>query len=228
MSETLYTTPNVEPVTPTKVERLPDAEVIKNSVFATPVNITRNGITAVLQTFVGKRKQWDGVPYAAFQLTANETLTLTQDQTFLDGVTFIGRSNVANAINAFFRRFGQDAVTDNTAQNESELASIGDGAEVGKLFLPGLVRDWTDMAASGMKIAEVLELLEAEQKAYQDFVSNVVMVQLPDPNVTDEQKVAISKEGKERVAKINDLRAQFEARKKKKSGEEQTNTVRPA
>jgi hypothetical protein len=209
------------PVAPVAAKQeINKAEIIANSPFAKGFPITRNGITAHLDIIVGTRKQWLGVPYPAFQLQATPgTGKIEHDHNLIAALNWIGADNVVNALNTYLRRVGQDALVDSTPES---------GDNKGVLNLVTLAEYWTKLEASGLKISELEELLEAEQKAYEVYISQVVMPKLFSADTSDAEKAEVKAKSEKIISTINSLRDQLEKRKRKPSKEAAVETVSAA
>lgn len=226
-TETNATAQNEEP----QVESVPEInkeEIIKNSAFATPFVVERNGVKVTATPFVGaarSKSKWSGVPWVAPQVGTIEGQDgekgYEHDSIFHHGMKFIGRTNVVNALNIILRRYGQDFLTDST------------DPLTGKLNLETYHKTWAELATSALKISELEELLDEEQKkqekAIEDMMPYMTKLGAGDTLETaDQAKFSdLSKGVKERTAKISSYRQQIANRKKKPSQEKQADTVAP-
>ena len=192
------------------------AEIIANSPFKDGFVISRNGETVNLDIIVGTRKNWLGIPYPALQVKFTSGKDVAHDPTLLAYLRWIGSDNVVNALNTYFRRVGQDALVDATPET---------GDNKGVLNLTTLAEYWTKLEASGLKISELEELLEVEQKNYETYISTVAMPKLFASHTTEAEKAEIKATSERSISAINSLRDQLEARKRKPSKERAVETV---
>lgn len=186
-------------------------DIINKSPFKNAIDIVRNGVTQTLKVFVGKRGAWENKPYAAVQLTSDPAKDFIEDENFLNGLKFVGKDNILKMLNVILRRIGQDNVDDSI------------GAD-GLFSMDAFKKAWENLAAAGLKISELKELLDAEQKKHQDYIANTAMKIFMEG--TTEEKLAAKKEIETRTSAINALRFELESRQQKRSQEAATNEVR--
>lgn len=186
-----------------------------------PITIVRNGISVALKTFVGKRDAWKDRPYQAFQLETDGTESApTEDPTFLEGLAFIGKSNVKNALNTIFRRFGQDFVDD--ATGDAETAKAG-GLADGVFDLGKFISYWEKLKSSAMRLSE---LHEAYQSAVEDFTKFTTTTLMEEVSSGDPVRIANAKTKMELLnGTLISLKSDLEERKSRKSKEAQTETA---
>ena len=185
-------------------------EIIKNSPFHKGVTIVRNGITAVLKNFVGQRGEWKDKPYPAFQIEVDSSKGIADDHQFMKDITFIGKDNVKNYINTILRRVGQDYVDDSINQE-------------GVFSIDALIKSWENLAAAGLKLSELKELLDAEQRKHEAYIAGEGMEFLTSG---DTHKMKIAKDTIEnRTKNIKALRFELEQRAARRSKEAATETV---
>ena len=204
-----------ETQTPTVENEAVDVEsIIANSPFAKPIHITRNGVTVPLKVFVGQRGEWKDKPYAAVQIETDDTSEVAKDHSFIKDLTFIGKSNVKNALNVIFRRYGQDFFNDSVSE------------ETGEFSLDKFTKSWENLTATGLKLSELKELLDNEQKKHENYIANEALALLTsgDPVKVDAAKKVIE----ERTKSIKALRFDLEQRAARRSKEKETDTVAPA
>lgn len=203
-----------------------EEEIIANSPFAKPISVKRNGVIGVLQTFVGSRGEWENQPYAAFQLECDPNKELADDEKFLTGLTFIGKENLLKMTNVILRRYGQDNVKDAIGAAGTEQAGI--------FSMDTFVKSWEDFTAAAMRIGELKELLDREQKLHTNYIATEGMrvLGLSEHGLEGhalakvlEEKKLVSETIKNRTQTINSLRFQLEARQKKTSKEAAVETV---
>jgi hypothetical protein len=174
----------------------------------TPFTIPRNGVEKVLTVLKGSRSAWKDVEYQAPQISA-ENITLD--------IQWLGVDNVVNYLNTILKRAGQDYWAD---------AIPGDGEENAGIFNPDKFKlDVANLAASGLKISELTELIDQEQQAHNEFISTEGLRMLTSGN--PDLMAQATKTIEDRTSKINGLRAQREARSTRRSKEVATETVRP-
>jgi len=224
MSET-----NTAPTTTeVEIEAKPEInkdEIIANSPFNKPFVITRNGVTVTASVFVGApraKSKWSGVPWVApqvgtFEGTPEDAKGYNHDTKFHHGITFIGRTNVVNALNIILRRYGQDFLED----SRDPLT--------GELNLETYHKAWAELATSALKISELEELLDEEQKKQEKSVESLMQAveDLGAGKITPESFSLLKNEINARKETINSYRQQIASRKKKPSQEKQADTVAP-
>lgn len=174
----------------------------------TPYTIVRNEIPKTLNIFKGTRDTWKDVEYQAPQISA---------ETINDDIQWLGLDNVVNYLNTILKRAGQDYWKD----------AIPEDGENAGIFNPDKFKlDVTNLAASGLKISELVELIDNEVKAQQDYIAGEAMQIFM--NGTQEEKLAVKEIIENRTSKINGLRAQKEARSTRRSKEAALETASPA
>jgi hypothetical protein len=222
-TKTAPTTPEPEVEVETKPEINKD-EIITNSPFNVPFVISRNGITVTASVFVGTpraKSKWSGVPWVAPQIgTVEFTLEdkgYNHDVKFHHGITFIGRTNVVNALNIILRRYGQDFLDDSR------------DSITGELNLEAYRKAWSDLATSALKISELEELLDEEYKKQEKSVESLMQAveDFSTGKISAETFNAVKNEINGRRETINSYRQHINARKKKPSQEKQADTVAP-
>lgn len=202
----------------TKVEKMDDEEVIKASPFKHPIHITRNGVTMELTPFAGSRGKWLNQAYAAPQIEENPDLDFDNDKTFIQGLKFVGKSNLAMMVNLIAKRSGQDYTEDSIPHDSDGNVTGAFNPETFKGF-------WEQWTAAGQRMSELAEQIEGEQKRFLQFVSVDLMNAI---NGGDAEAV---KKAQEEVARrkrrIETLRGQLETRKARYSKEAATDETRP-
>jgi hypothetical protein len=205
--------------TPT-IEKIPDDEVIAQSPFNTPVTVSRNGVSETLQTFVGKKGKWTNTAYAAVQVEADLSKEdIHADHLLIKGLTFIGKANLINMLNTWLKRAGQDIYLDS-------IGAEGTPDE-GKFILDAFKNGWANLAAAAMKLSELEDAVETEQKKFMDFVMNVFTPALMSSSTTEEHKAELKAQSEVMTTRINGLRQQMAVRSSRRSKEVNTNEVRP-
>lgn len=187
--------------------------IIANSPFAKALSISRNGVSETLKVFVGKRGAWENKPYAAVQIETDEAKDFDKDHAFINALKWIGKSNVKNFLNTILRRVGQDYVDD----------AISDAT--GEFSLDAFQKSWENLAAAGLKLAELKELLDAEQRKHEAYIAGEGMEKLTsgDHHLMAEAKSVIEN----RTKNIKALRFELEQRAARRSKEQATETVSP-
>lgn len=205
-----------ETQTPTVENESVDIEsIIANSPFAKPIHITRNGVTVPLKVFVGQRGEWKDKPYAAVQIETDDTSEVAKDHSFIKDLTFIGKSNVKNALNVIFRRYGQDFFNDSVSE------------ETGEFSLDKFTKSWENLTATGLKLSELKELLDNEQKKQEAFIAGEGIELLGRGRGTPEFDKAL-KIIEDFKKSIKALRFDLDQRAARRSKEKETDTVAPA
>lgn len=197
--------------TPTERIELNEDDIINHSPFKNAIDVVRNGIAQTLKVFVGKRGAWENRPYAAFQLEADPNKDFDNDETYLGGIKWIGKDNIVKMLNVILRRIGQD--------NTEDSVSVD-----GVFSLDAFKKAWETLTAAGLKISELKELLDAEQKKHQDYIANIAMTIFM--NGTQDEKLDAKAEIEKRTSSINALRFELEARQQRRSKEVNTEEVR--
>jgi hypothetical protein len=192
-------------------------EIIANSPFAEPIKITRNGVTETLNTFVGKRGAWDKKLYAAVQVSVDASKDIEHDHKLMNALKFIGKENVVNIFNTWLRRCGQDFVDDSIGDEGTPSAGI--------FSIENFRSAWENLSAAGMKIADLKDFLDEEQKRFEKWIAEVVMVRLTADDCTAEERESIKEKQKEFKNKIDTYRFQLEQRSKKRSKEQAVSEV---
>lgn len=201
-----------------------DAQIIAESPFATPVEVSRNGVTAALTNFVGKRNDWKDRAYAAFQIQSelqksgtSEHDAIIHDKTFIKGLVFVGKQNVERYINVILRRIGQDNV-------EDAIPEKGDNAGIFQIGL--FIKSWETLQAASLKLSELIEQYNEAvvklQQAFPDFVAT-----MSNPDASAEDKAAAVAKYEALNSAVTTLKQEYEIRKAKRSKEAQTETVSP-
>ena len=201
-----------------------DSQIIAESPFATPVEVSRNGVTIELTNFVGKRNDWKDRAYAAAQIQSepqkagtSESDAIMNDKTFLKGLVFVGKTNVERFINVILRRIGQDNV-------EDAIPETGDLA--GHFQLGLFVKSWETLQAASLKLSELIEQYnEAVVKLQQAFPAFVAS--MSDASATAEDKANAVAKYEALNSAVTTLKQEYEIRKAKRSKEAQTETVSP-
>lgn len=188
-------------------------EIIAASPFATPFTVTRNGVSQVAEIFVGKRGVWENHPYVAIQITTDPAKEILHDHAFLKTLELIGKDNIKNYINTIMRRVGQDLVED----------SIGID---GMLSLDLLHKNWANLAAAGLKLAELRELVTDEVKKYTDYTSSKEFEDIL-MNGSEADRKALKEVVYKKNSTLKALKAEMEIRSNRRSKEAQTETVTP-
>jgi hypothetical protein len=186
-----------------------------------PLTIIRNGISATLTKFTGKRDAWKDRPYQAFQIETDGTEGRTaEDVKFVEGLDFIGKANVKNAINTILRRFGQDFVDD--ATGDVDTAKAG-GLADGVFSLEKFVSFWEKLKSSAMRLSELQEL---QQSAIDEFTKYTTTTLMDEVSSGDPVRIANAKAHMERLnSTLISLKAEFEERKQRRSKEAATETA---
>ena len=201
-----------------------DEQIIAESPFATPVEVTRNGVSDTLTNFVGKRNDWKDRAYAAFQIKSesfkagtSEYDAIVNDKTFINGLVFVGKSNIERFINVIMRRIGQDNV-------EDAIPEQGDNAGIFQLGV--FVKSWENLQAASLKLSELVEQYnEAVVKLQQAFPAFVAV--MSNPSSTQDDKDAAVAKYEALNSAVTTLKQEYEIRKAKRSKEAQTETVSP-
>lgn len=201
-----------------------DEQIISESPFATPVEVTRNGVTKALTTFVGKRNDWKDRAYAAFQISSesfkqgtSEHDAIIHDKTFLNDLIFVGKDNVKKFLNVILRRIGQDNV-------EDAIPEKGENAGIFQLGV--FVKSWENLQAASLKLSELVEQYnEAVVKLQQAFPAFVATMSNPHASAEEKEKAVAHYNGLNEA--VTTLKNEYEIRKAKRSKEAQTETVSP-
>ena len=183
-----------------------------------PFSIERNGVIRNIQPFVGKRAAWEGKPYLAFQVETDGTESSpAEDSTFLSCLTWVGKTNIKNALNTIFRRFGQDFVED----------SIGaDGTPTAGIFSwDKFVTSWKELRSSALKLSELNDAYQAEVANNRTIVQELVKAF----EANDGVQIALIKARMEASnSTLISLQTEFDERKARRSKEAATETTQPA
>jgi hypothetical protein len=192
-----------------------------NNPLQTSATVERNGITATLKVLTGKRGDWMDRPYQAFQLETDGTEgDVSTDSVLTAGLQFVGKLNVVNALNAIFRRFGQDFVDDATGDKESEAAG---GTKDGVLDFDKFVAFWRNLRSSAMRLSELQENYQNQVTEFTAFTTGELMDAF---NSSDAGRLALAKQKVESMNKsLVSMKQEFEERKARRSKEKETETV---
>lgn len=192
-----------------------------------PQSVERNGVTGTLSCFVGKRGAWDKRPYQAYQLATDGTESaVADDSIFISGLQFIGKVNVERAINAIFRRYGQDFVDDATGDADTEKAG---GLADGVFSLEKFLDMWKNLKSSALKFSELMEAYQNEVTIHTDLTNQLMAAfdrRETEPDAINEIN-ALRPKITAANATITSLRAEYEERKAKRSKEAAAETVTP-
>lgn len=219
---------NEEVVVAEKEETIDKEAIIAASDFNVPFVIKRNGVHITAEVFVGAaraRSKWTGIPWVAPQISTTEATPddkgYQHDSVFHQGIAFVGRSNVVNALNIILRRYGQDFLEDSN------------DPLTGKFSLELYHKTWEDLATSALAKAELEELLDGEQKKQEKAIAEATpfFEKMGAGEVLSHEEQTkfgpIAAGIRERTTKISSLRQQLANRSKKKSKEAAASTVAP-
>lgn len=205
-------------------EQKTDEQIISESPFATPVEVSRNSVSGTLTNFVGKRNDWKDRAYAAFQIEAetfkagtSEYDAIVQDPKFLNGLVFVGKTNVLRFINTILRRIGQDNV-------EDAIPETGDNAGVFQMDV--FVKSWENLQAASLKLNELVELYNEAVVKFSKNTSTIVE-RIIAANGDKDIIQKLKEENDMLAANVNAYKQEYEIRKAKRSKEVQAETVTP-
>lgn len=185
----------------------------------TALIITRNGIEKALTVFVGKRNAWKDKVYQAPQIEVSDLDTPgSSDTTFLKDLDFIGKTNVRNALNTIFKRYGQDFYEDSIGEEGTP--------EAGVFNINRYINYWVELRSSAMKLSELNEAYQEAVDAFQTYSSTTL---LEEYGSGDPARMAAAKAKMDQMgATLKAYKADFEERKARRSKEAATETVQPA
>jgi hypothetical protein len=194
------------------------SETTVKSPLETPHVVERNGVSETLKCFIGKRGAWEGKHYQAPQLETDGTDSApAEDNIFMRGLTFVGKTNLKNFLNVILRRFGQDYV-------EDAIGTEGT-PEAGIFNLERFLAFWKELRSSAMKLSELNEAYQAAVAEYTSFTGGELVEAFESGDVTR------IKYAKDKMASLkgtlNSLKAEFEERKARRSKEAAAETTQP-
>lgn len=185
------------------------------TVLDTPQTVERNGVSATLQIFEGKRGTWEGKKYQAFQIETDGTESdVAEDKTFLACLRWFGKSNIKNAINVISRRYGQDFVEDSIPES---------GENAGIFSIDRFLNFWKELRSSAMKLSELNEVYQSTVEEYTKFTTGDLMAAVTSG---DANAIADCKKRMEALnSTLKSLKSELDERKARRSKEAATETV---
>ena len=210
------------PVTVPAPPKEPKPDLSKVSLYS----VTRNGISKILTAFAGSRGAWLNKVYQAPQIETDGEVAIEKDEKLLANLSWIGKDNVKKIINLYLKRMSQDIHDDSIPEKEN-LATFPEGAEEGIFHESTFLSKMATFTAAQFKLSELIEQYEEAVAAYtnstgKEFFDAVVAAQ------GDPVKIAALKAGIDKLSSsVNQLKAEIEVRRNRRSKEVETETVSP-